>query len=38
MLTACGRPQWGQPHVDACKQGKGSKTWFSCGRHEWMDD
>ena len=33
-----------RPHVDihkgegagSCGQGKGWKTWFSCGRHKWM--
>ena len=26
----------GQAHVDACGQGRWSKTRFSCGRHKWM--
>ena len=37
MSTACGRPQGGPAHVDACGQGGGgSKTWFFCGRYKWM--
>ena len=37
MSMACGRPHEGdQVQVDACRQERGSKTRFSCGRHKWM--
>jgi len=36
MSTTCGRPQEGRGGPAYVGRGGGVKTWFFCGRHNWM--